>query len=222
MAGNRAKAEAYILKWVEQILPGGENVKIYKEYFSRTNDKAFDALMQDLSTGVKVLPIYTPNFGKNKLSVERNLNLAKELGFNFFNKLWMGAKDDCPKYLTPLEYVVMDLPVRRASQLLTKKLSVTDNNNSVDMVTGQLSSTAKAASISYPEIQVLSAMGMDNTVVELIKYRGGDSKGLVAMNAMINKYGTTNLKTLDNYAGGVASTASLKTYLTAMHIKNSL
>lgn len=222
MSGNRSKAEAYILEWVQKISPGNTNVDIYKTFFKTLTNIDFDKLMDELSTGAKVLPIYAPNFGPDKLSLQRNLDLAKELGHSFFERIWIGAKDDCPKYLTPIAYPVLDLPARRASQLLTKKLSVTDNNNSVDSVTGQLSSTAKSSSISYPQIQVLAAMGLDNSIIELIKYRGGDTKGLIAMNGMIGKLGSANLKVLDNYAGGVASTASLKTYLTALHIKNTL
>lgn len=219
---NRAAAEKYILEWVDKLCPGSENTRIYKEFFAATSDKEFDTLMKNLETGKQVLPIYSPNFGKHKLSVERNLNLAKQLGHNFFERIWIGARDGNPKYLTPIAYPVIDIPVKRASQLLTKKLSVTDNNNSVDMLTGQLTSTTKSSSVSYPEVQVLAAMGLDNCVVELMKYRGGDTKGFVAMNAMFTKMGTANLKTLDNYAGGVQSTATLKTYLLAMHIKNSL
>jgi hypothetical protein len=56
----------------------------------------------------------------------------------------------------------------------------------------------------------------------MMKFRGGDLKGFNAMNAMISRYGTANLKTLNNFASGVESTKTFSTYLRAMHFKTNL
>ena len=222
MANNRAGAEAFILKYIEALCPGGDNIKLYKTFFASMSNGEFDKYMQDIESGVKFLVIYAPNFNKNALSLERNFKIAEQLNHNFFERLWIGAKGSTPAYLTPIPYLVMDLPVRRASQLLVKKLAVAENNKSVDSMTGQLSSATKGARLSFPEMQVLAAMGLDNSIIELTKYRGGDVKGYAAMKAMLNKYGTTNMGTLANYASGVESTRTFKTFLNCMHIRNTL
>ena len=214
---NRAGAETFILNWINKITEDADNVIIYKNLFAKMTNSEFDVFINK-----SMLPISAPNFTKVKLSVERNLKLAKELGHDFFQRIWIGASGGNPTYLTPIPYLVMDLPIRRASQLLIKKLAVADNNKSVDTLTGQLSSTTKGAKISYPELQVLSAMNLDKSITELMKYRGGDSKGFLAMNAMISKYGTANQSTLVNYSSGVESTRLLKTFLTCCHLKNNL
>ena len=219
---NRKKAEDYIKEWVERISPGGANVAIYNTLFASMNDKEFGIFMTDISTGRKCLPLVIPNFGKNNITVERNLEIGKALGHNFFQRLWMGARDGLPAYLTPVPYLVLLLPLRRASQILTKKMAVSDSNTSVDVLTGQAASSVKGARISLPEIQVLSAMDLDYSVKELIKYRGGDVRGLNTLNAMISRYGTANQKTLSQYASGVEATKTLHIYLTCMHIKNNL
>jgi hypothetical protein len=116
----------------------------------------------------------------------------------------------------------MDLPVRRASQLLIKKISVPDDSRTVDALTGQPTGESKGAKLSYPELQVCAAMGLDNSMVELMKYRGGDNKGLIAFNAMLSRYGRVNLKSVEPYASGVESTKTLKTFLTSMMLRSTL
>jgi hypothetical protein len=71
-------------------------------------------------------------------------------------------------------------------------------------------------------VQVLSALGLNESVKELIKFRGGDNKGFYAYNAMMARHGVVSLKTIAPYSSGVESTKSLKAILTAMHIKSTL
>jgi len=220
---NRKKTEDFILSNIEKMLPGSPNGDLYRAFFKRMSDDEFDQFMKKLESGEINLPITAPNFANYKLSVERNIEIAKDLGHDFFERLWISATDDCPKYLTPIKYLVVDLPTRRASQSLVKKISVQETDKTVDMLSGQpTGDSRKGAKISFPELQVLAAMGLDNTVVELMKYRGGDIKGRNAMNAMIDRHGSANMKVLSNYASGVESVKTLKTFLTCAHLKNTL
>lgn len=222
MATNRPKAEAFILKYINKIAPDGRNVDIYKKLFASMSDKDFDKFMTDIESGDKFLVVISPNFDSTGVTTENNLKVAEELGHNFFQKLWIEGKDGLPTYLTPIEYLVVDLPLRRASQLLIKKISVPDHNRVVDTLTNQPTGDSKGAGFSYPEVQVCAAMGLDNSLIELMKYRGGDAKGGTAFNMMISKYGVANLSNLKQYASGVESTKTLKTFLTACHLKSTL
>lgn len=219
---NRAAAQAFILKYINKILPGSDNEKIYTDLFASMDDKAFAEFMDDLETGKKTLAIIAPNFGKQSLSTERNLAIAKEIGHQFFQRVWIEGDDDTPTYLTPIPYLVIDLPLRRQAQLLVKKISIPEDNKSVDDFTGQPTGKSKGARVSYPEVQVLAAMGLDNSLVELLKYRGGDVKGFDAMNDAISKQGGVSMKAIEKFTSGVESTRILKTYLTSMHIKSTL
>lgn len=194
MPGNRKRAETFIYEYIEKLLPKSGNVNIYKKLFASMSDEQFDSFIKDLESGKQILSIIAPNLAEFKLSTERNLAIAEELGHNFFEHIWIEGKDDIPTYLTPITYMVVDLPLRRASQILIKKISVPDDMKTVDTLTGQPTGESKGARISYPELQVCGAMGLENTMVELMKYRGGDNKGNVAYNAMISKYGSANLK----------------------------
>lgn len=222
MPKNRKGAEAFILKYIEKVTPGTNNAEIYKTIFAATSDKDFDTFMEDLESGKKFLVVIMPNFAKNSLDVERNLAIADELKHKFFQKIWIEGKDDMPTYQTPNEYLVVDLPVRRASQLLIKKISVPKHNRVIDSLTGQPTGESKGAKISYPELQVCAAMGLDNSMIELMKYRGGDARGGAALNGMLSKYGRASQAVLKQYASGVESTVTVKTFLTACHLRSTL
>lgn len=219
MSGNRKQTEDFILRYIEKIVPGGQNIAIYKKLFAEMDDQQFEQYMYDLEHGKKWLVVFSPNFAGPGISVENNLNVADELGHNFYQRLWIGKKGNTPEYLTPIPYLVVDLPLRRASQVLTKKISIPEHNRTVDKLTGQPTGDSRGSKISYPELQVAAAMNLDNCMLELMKYRGGDKKGGDALKAMIGKYGTANLKTLSNFASGVESGKTLKTFLTCMHLR---
>lgn len=222
MAGNRTKTEAFILKYIDKLIEGGENKGLYKKLFESMSDKDFETFIDDIDTGKRFLVLVAPNFHGKGLTVENNFKIAEELGHEFFQSIWIEGKDGVPTHLTPIKYLVVDLPLRRASQLLIKKISVPDHNKVIDTLTGQPTGESKGARISYPELQVAAAMNLEASMVELMKYRGGDARGGVALNGMLSKLGTANLKTLSNYASGVESTASLKTFLTCCMIRSTL
>jgi hypothetical protein len=219
---KRKEAEAFILKYIKALVPNSSNTDIYTKLFASMNDSAFEKFITDLESGARFLSIIEPNFSNSGLSVENNLAIAKDLKHEFFESLWIEGKDNMPTYLTPIKYLVVDLPLRRASQMLIKKISVPDNNKTIDTLSGQVTGASKGAKISYPELQICAAMGLESSLVELMKYRGGDTKGAVAYNGMISKYGIANLNTLSNYASGVESTTTLKTFLTSAMLKNTL
>src|ERR1035437_5741333 len=219
---NRLAAEKYIKTYIEKISPGPENVKIYTDLFKSMSDKQFEEFMGNLETGKSRLAIIAPNFGTNKISTKNNLAIAKEIGYNFFQRIWFPATEDSPAYLSPISYLVVDLPIKRQAQLLVKKISIPEDNKSVDNFTGQPTSKSKGSSISYPEVQIMAAMGLNNCLTEFMKYRGGDNRGFNAMNDFISKSGGVSLDSIKHLASGVESTKVMKTFLTSMHIQSTL
>ncbi len=222
MAGFRKKTEEYILSYINKIDPSGENKKIYTEKFKTMSDEDFEAMIFGIEQGSVNLAVVSPNFSHVKLDVQRNLDIAKELGHHFFQRVHMPAKDGLPAYLTPIPYLIIDLPMRRQAQLLDKKISIPEDNNSVDDLTGQPTGKSKGAKISYPEVQVMAALGLDHSLTEFLKYRGGDEKGFNAMNTMISRTGGVSMKAIEPFAGEVKATSALRAVLTAMHLKTTL
>lgn len=222
MAKNRKAAEAVCLKWINEILPGSDNVAFYKEAFAKMSDKEFDGFIEGLKDGTKQLAIVAPNGGAPKLEVGRNLRIAKELGHEFFEKIWFDHGDDRPPYLSPIKYLIVDLPLRRQAQVLEKKISIPVDNRSIDNFTGQPTGKSKGSKISYPETQILAALNLDATLTEMLKYRGGDLKGFNAMNAQISRTGSVRQETIEPVSGTVKSTETLSVFLTCAHLSNTL
>jgi hypothetical protein len=219
---KRQDVQNYIIKYIDKIVPGGENKQLYVDLFASMDDKQFEVFIEQLSSGEKKLAVITPNFSKNSISIQRNFDVAKELGHDFFKRIWVPQKGNVPSYLTPIKYLVVDLPIRRQAQLLDKKISVPEDNNSVDNMTGQPTGKSKGSRMSYPEIQVLAALNMEVALTELLKYRGGDQKGFNAMNTMISRTGKVSLKAIEPFSSGVKSTQSLSAMLNGMHLKNTI
>lgn len=222
MAGNRKAAEAEILKWIGKLIPDSGNVEIYQNLFASMDDAAFAVWMEKLERQEIRLAVIAPNLPNGgKLEVERNLKLADELGHNFFERILIDNGNDIPPYLSPVPYLVVDLPLRRQAQLLVKKISIPEDTKSVDDLTGQPTGKSKGSKISYPETQIMAALNLDNNLTEMLKYRGGDEKGFDALNAAISKTGGVSLKSIEKLGTQVKSTQTLSIMLTCMHLANT-
>lgn len=225
MAGNRKAAEALVLKLIGEMIPGDQaNIQIYKDLFAGMDDKNFEAWVEGLESGRLRLAIVAPNLAEKKITIENNLALAKKYGHEFFERLVIDPGNETPPYLSYDKYLVVDLPLRRQAQLLVKKISIPQDNKSIDDLTGQPTAGGKSrgSKLSYPEIQIMAALELDENVTEMIKYRGGDVKGFNAMNDAIAKTGGVSLKTIEHLGTKVKSTETLSTFLTCMHISNTL
>lgn len=222
IATARKLVEAFIIQYVEKIAPGIGNKEIYQDFFSTLDDEGFDSYMSKLEKGEVKLPIFIPNSKAKVVTIDNNLKLAKELGHEFFTRLFISNKNNLPDHLTPVKYLVVDLPYRRASQTISKKIKIPKNNLVIDSLSGQATGTSKGAKISYPELLILASMGLDNTIGELMNIRGGDNKAFLAYNTFIDRYGKVSLNSLEQYSSAVKSTTTLKTFLTAMHIRSNM
>ncbi len=222
MAGNRKGATNDIVSMIAQIIEGDDtNAKYWKERLDAMSDVEFDRFMGNLKDRKERLAFVAPNISSKKLSIKRNLDLGKKWGVEFFHKLWIDNGID-PPYLTNQKYLVFDWTLRLQAQLQTKKMAVPEDNKSIDDLTGQPTGRSKSSKISYPELQVLAAHGLDKTTAELVKFRGGDTDGYNALTASISRTGYASLETLDTLNTKVRSTETFSAYLTGMHFGNTL
>ena len=215
---NRKKTESLIINYIDKIAPGGDNKKLYQGFFKSMSDKKFDKFMHNLKDGKYTLQVIVPNTSNIKLDIERNFKLGKELGYDFFQHLIVENDRGMAPYKTPIKYGVISLPLRRAAQLLTKKISI-PHGNTIDLSTGQVTNSAKGSKLTPPELQVLSGMSMDKSLAELMKIRGGDLGARNALSTLLYKQGSASQKVVEQYATGVESTKTLATLFKSSHIK---
>lgn len=222
MPGFRKEAEALCLSVIDELVDGGKNTQLYRNKFESMSDEQFDKFIDDLENERQRLVIIVPNFSENALDLERTFDIGERLGHQFFQQIWIPPRNGMPGYWTPIEYLVVHLPLCRQAQLLEKKISIPEDNNTVDDLTGQPTGSSKGSKISYPEVQMLAARGLDDCLEELITFRGGDEKGFAAMNASILRTGAVDLKAIRPYRSGVKSLKALKAFLAGMHLKSTL
>ena len=223
MNPKRKAVQDYIIKYVGAIVSGNENVKLYEDLFKNMTDEEFDNFMQRMKKG----EVHVPNDGKIRVSVENNFKVAKQLGHEFFQRVKVTNHPDYPDHLLPVKALTMILPVRRAQQLLAKKISIPEHNMSIDNLTGQVAGKSRSSKLTYPEQQMLLAMDMKETATEMVRVRGGDIRAQQLYQAELMKNGEASQKMIMEVSnmmadGGVKSTKTLKQYFQAMNIKNTL
>lgn len=219
---NRKAATAECLRWIDELVPGGQAVTDMKTVLDSLSDEQFDELMNKLESEEEILSIAIPNLGKDRLEVSRLLEVGKKLNHEFFERLWLTDAKTGVTYLTPEKYLVIDLPLRRQQQLLTEKISIPDNNRHVDEMTGQVTGDSKGASLSLPELQILRSQGLDRPILEMIKVRGGDERAQRAINRQIIETGSASLDSVLGAGTRVKSTETFSTLLKGMHLNNNL
>lgn len=219
---NRKAATEFIVKYLDKILPNSDNGKVTKERLDALTDEQFKSYMDKLESGEEIISLTSPILSKSRISADRNISIAKELGHDLFQRIWWYDETTGFKYLTNEKYLVIDIPLRRQIQILQKKISIPDDNKHVDELTAQPSGPSAAAKISFPEMKALHGQGLNRAIEELIKFRGGDEKGFNAMNRSLIQTGGVSLDAIKPYAGKVKSTETASTYLKAMHLDNNL
>lgn len=214
---KRKKAEEYILDNLKALRVTDTTLNLYQDRFKKMTNDEFDAFMQN-----DYLPIIEPVGSKSKISIENNFAVAKKIGYEFFQHLRFSATDNMPAYITPNKYLIYKLPIKRAAQTLDKKKSIPDDIHSIDVMTGQVTTSSKASKLTMPEIQILVGLGLKATMVELMKTRGGDLGEANAMDNLLYRDGIVTQANLRNYQTGVVSTKVLKQFFLGMHIRSTL
>jgi hypothetical protein len=76
--------------------------------------------------------------------------------------------------------------------------------------------------MSYPETLVLYSQGLDASVTEFLKVRGGDMKASRVITDTIINQGEASLGLVENLGTRAKSSDTLSTYLKAMHVSNNI
>lgn len=220
---NREAATRELLHFIDRFAPGSDNTRIYENMLAKLTDEEFEAFMVALETEEETLALFVANLGQHKLSLERNLEIADELDYELFQHLLLTDPHTGQVTKTVTKHLVVLLPLRRQVQMLWKKMSIPETNSVVDERSGQATGSSKGSRLSYPELQVNAAKGLDNMVLELIKFRGGDEKAYNAMNRQIMETGEASLESITaTLPSKVKATQTLSVLLKAMHLSNNL
>lgn len=220
---TRAIVEKECLYFIKKFALGDHNAKVYEELFERMSDKEFEEWLDAIDNDQEIPALYSPNLVEPSLSIKDNYKIAKELGFPLFQQLILTDPKTGQEYITPNKHLVGIVPVRRQVQMLEKKKSIPGSSSVVDERSGQAAGDAKGARLSAPEIQVNASKGLKKSMLELLKFRGGDSKAYAAMNRAIIDTGEASMDQITStFDSTVKSNKTFSAYLKGMHLQNNL
>lgn len=221
MYEKRKKAEAFILKVIAVQEPSGYNTTIYQEFFSGLSDEAFHSWMETLRDNphAKITLLVPPL--KVVISPEACFRTAKLLGLKILERLRLWDPVGKRYCLTPNEYYILRLPVRRLKQYLLDGLSVPESDKRLNPLTDQVVKPDKGSAISFPEAQMIAEKGLTTTLHEFMTIRGGDLQAWSKMKSEIEETGDSDTSVMHG-TDGVKSAATLRSFLNAMHLDTNL
>jgi hypothetical protein len=196
MNAKRKKVQEYILQTIAKMDPTGPNVERYKNMFAEMSDQEFDKYMKMLKEGTVKLTVYAPNM-KNYLKVENLFKAAEFVNAKLFHRILRTDHTTGLQYWSNEKYLVVTLPIRRARQFLMHKISVAESDQKIDALTGQVTKPDKASAISFVEAQLLGAQGLEKTLEEFLKVRGGDVRAFGTYKQQLEETGASQMAGLD-------------------------
>lgn len=221
ISAKRQKIEKMIYEVMQIIDPAGDNTKRWQNLFQRMNDKQFSEFMEHLKNGECQLNVIMPNM-KKVPKIPDLVKAAEKIGLKLAHKLWLPDRTNPgKKFLTNEEHLVLELPIRRAQQEWDKKLQVPSRDTHVDALTGQVILDDRACHLSTPEIQSLSTRGLEKTLQELVRVRGGDVNAYGDFKRQLEESGEASMNSLDPRTRARAGVLS-HILLQSMMIDNNL
>ena len=224
MAKNRKAAMKVLTDILTDLTKDNQNADYWNDHLGKLSDKDFDQFLMELQTGedhTKIY-VYAPNYSEVVLDTKNNVAVAKKYGVELYTKITVTPSDDTAPYTIPHEVMVLEMPVRRASQAVLTQMNTAKDNKSIDQLTGQPAGDSATGKLSLPEIPILAGFGFTAGLEEALKYRGGDIGGFSAYNRMIAQTGRVSLDAIAPMATGVKSRQTLNKLLQAQYIGSNL
>lgn len=192
---KKKKILAYIKKNLAPLDPEGMNIKRYVDMIESMSDNKFDQFMKHMRDGKFQFHMIIPNLTP-KCSMDDILKAAENVELDLFHRIWFYDDASGKMFLSRSKYPVFELPIRRMQQYLDKKLSVPDNDQTIDGLTGQVTGDDRAASLTNPEILSLHSKGLTTTLSEMVTIRGGDISSYGEFKRQMEESGEAIMETL--------------------------
>ena len=194
----------------------------YRKYLSAMSTEEFHAFMLMLKNGEDVLYVNIPNLKDHGVSLDNNLKVAEKLGVQFYQRLKIIDPTTGKRFLTPRKYAVIHLPVRRQIQTIKSGISVPVDDKHIDTMTGQVTGVSRSAKLTLPENYVLYSIGLEKSIAELVKVRGGDTDAQLVAYDRIHKTGSFTLTEMLQLPSRAVSSVTFNNFLKTMHIDNNI
>ena len=209
----------YICKIMNALEPSKINSTRYRKFLEQMSQKDFTNYMKNLKDEKDQVYLVAPNLEIN-MKIEDIQKAAELTKTKLFSKVWLIDPETKKRYLTNREYPILQLPVRRMEQFLDHKLRVPNDDKTIDGLTGQVTGDDAMRSFSAQESRVMHGRGLDKTLIEILKIRGGDVDTYGEFKRQLEETGSCDTSTITS-ATRVKSAHSLNVFLKGMLIDNN-
>lgn len=217
MAGYKQDAIAEGVSWLDDIDKSGRSTQFFKEQVEAMSPEQLEAWVVQLEKEQDYLSVIMQFNDTKSITYENNIKVAKKRGVPIFQRIWYIDPSTGQEVLGPEKRPVYLLPVKRQIETIDYKISYSSSNMKVDAHTGQVIGDDQASRISYPELMVVYSKQLNWSLVEFMKYRGGDVKGRVEFNNLLRNTGDVAMENLLRTKTTVKSSETLQIYFLAMH-----
>jgi hypothetical protein len=219
MSAKRDKVIALLKKVFEPL--EGKDGPNFKRYMNKIKtEEGLNKFYKDIKSGKDNVNIIMPNM-KSSARMNDIVQVAKSIDVPISTHLYLTDQITGKKYKTNHKYVVIKTPVRRVKQFVDDKISLPEGDNKIDLLSGQVVKPDKGSSISLIEAQVIKGKGLDKSLYELLKIRGGDINAYSEFTSRILETGATEVENIGQDSVPRSSVVA-STYLKAAHLDNNL
>lgn len=222
MVSDRKQATIVGKEWIDDIDRSGRSGQFFLEQVEKLSDAELEAWVVQLENEQDYLSVVMQFNDTESITYENNIIVAKKRGVPIFQRIWYTDPSTGQEVLGPELRPVYLLPVKRQIETIEYKISYSSSNMKVDAHTGQVIGDDQASRISYPELMVVYSKQLNWSLVEFMKYRGGDVKGRVEFNNLLRTTGDVAMENLLRTKTVVKSSETLQIYFLAMHWQTNI
>ena len=216
MYPGRKAFQNHMVTTYEKQDPSGFAAKELTKFFDGMSDETFKDYLEELRAGRQRLPFYQLPF-TNAIKPEDSFATADFLGLKTHERVWLWDSVGKRYALTPEEYPVFQVPVRRLKQHREDSLSVPESDRKISPLTNQVVKPDKGSTISYPQMSILVAQKQTKVLDELMTIRSGDLGAYAQFTKQLEETGQANVSDVTDFTG-VKSAQVLKIIMNAMHL----
>lgn len=221
--GNYRKEAIMVGKeWLDDIDQSGRSTQFFLEQVEKLSDVDLEAWVSRLEKEQDYLSVIMQFNDTKSITYENNIKVAEKRGVPIFQRIWYVDPSTKQEVLCPEVRPVYLLPVRRQIETIDYKISYSSSNMKVDAHTGQVIGDDQASRISYPELMIVYSKQLNWSLVEFMKYRGGDVKGRIEFNNLLRNTGDVAMENLLRTKTTVKSSETLQIYFLAMHWQTNI
>lgn len=231
MAVSRKQVTDFIVNAISMMVPGDPyNPTVTRERLEAMSDTEFDQYIRSLAKPKtleeketqEIIPFVSPILDSTRITMDNLMVVADAVGLKLFERLWITDPQTGAVYLTPNEYPVFDMLVRRQAQMLTKKSSIPEDARHVDEMSGQVTGKSKGSKISFPEVQAQLAQNLEHTLIEEIKIRGGDEGAQLEFDRQLIEHGEASIADVTEDGQVTKSTSNVGILFRGMMIDTNI